>query len=171
MNLTRRGFPPAAPIVTVVLALACSAAATPVSPSPTVDQLNWMAGSWSGESGGARMEEHWMEPRGGMMLGLHRDLLPDGAVFFEYLRIETTPEGIVYVASPRGGKSTNFRLLESKGRRVVFHNPDHDFPQRIIYELRDEARLCARIEGKREGREAATEWCWTQTEASASGPR
>lgn len=153
MNLTRRDFPPVAPIVAVVLALACSGAVTPASPSPTVDQLNWMAGSWSG----------------GMMLGLHRDLLPDGDVFFEYLRIETTPEGIVYVASPRGGKSTNFRLLESKGRRVVFHNPGHDFPQRVIYELRDAGRLCARIEGEREGREAATEWCWTRVDAS--GPR
>jgi hypothetical protein len=135
-------------------------AASSPSEAPSVERLSWLAGTWSGESGGMRMEEHWMEPRGGMMLGLHRDLLPGGKLFFEYLRIETTEQGIAYVASPRGGRSTRFPLLEMTERRVVFENPDHDFPQRIAYELREAGRLCARIEGEQDGKSKASEWCW-----------
>jgi hypothetical protein len=136
---------------------------TPDSPPPRLEQLRWMVGSWSGESGGVRMEEHWIEPRGGVMLGLHRDLLPDDGLFFEYLRIEQTPEGIVYFASPRGSKTTPFRMLELRGQRVVFHNPEHDFPQRIIYELRDGTTLCARIEGDENNQPKSREWCWKKT--------
>ncbi len=39
----------------------------------TLNGLDWMLGSWSGEDDGVHMEEHWLPPRGGVMLGLHRD--------------------------------------------------------------------------------------------------
>ena len=32
-------------------------------------------------------------------------------------------------------------------RKVVFENPEHDFPQRIIYQLDDDGNLAGRIEG------------------------
>src|SRR5262249_42052103 len=36
-------------------------------------QLGWLAGSWSGEEHGTVSEEVWLAPRGGLMLGMHRD--------------------------------------------------------------------------------------------------
>ena len=36
---------------------------------------------------------------------------------------------------------------------VVFENPQHDFPQRIIYRLEKDGSLLARIEGVNQGRE------------------
>lgn len=43
--------------------------------------------------------------------------------------------------------------------KAVFENPEHDFPQRILY-WRDGANLCARIEGTQKGKPAGQEWCW-----------
>lgn len=135
--------------------------------NPTLESLDWLAGHWSIEKGGTTMEEYWTPPAGGVMLGLHRDVFPNGRSFFEYLRIEKGPDGLVYRASPAGRPPTSFRLVELEGRRVVFENPDHDFPQRIIYEGRDDRTLHARIEGVQNGKDAATDWIWQRERCGA----
>ncbi len=44
--------------------------------------------------------------------------------------------------------------------KVVFENPEHDFPQRIIYERGDEGSLGARIEGIQNGKASSSKWTW-----------
>ena len=121
-----------------------------------------MAGAWGAEVEGTAMEEHWTAPRAGLMVGMHRDVLPSGKAFFEFLRIETRADGIVYVAMPRGATPTDFPLKESTARRVVFENLKHDFPQRILYWLDERGALHARIEGTVKGKTRAEEWTWTK---------
>ena len=126
-----------------------------------LEGLGWMAGTWSGEKGGTASEEVWTQPRGGMMLGLHRDVAGGKAVSFEFLRIQATPEGVVYFASPRGAPPTPFRLVENESgpARAVFENPKHDFPVRILYWLGADGALHARIEGPGQ-KPKAFEWVW-----------
>lgn len=121
-----------------------------------IETLGWMAGRWRSEGEHGLTEELWMPPAGGLMLGLHRDLFPSGKVFFEYLRIESSAGGPLYQASPAGRPPTPFRAVELSERHVVFENPDHDFPQRIIYRLDSDGALLAAVEG--EGRRK--EWRW-----------
>jgi len=125
-----------------------------------LSSLSWMAGNWSGVQGGVDMEEFWQQPKGNTMLGLHRDVAGGKTVSFEFLRIEATPEAITYWASPRGRPATPFRLIEQKGKRVVFENAKHDFPQRVIYWLGDDGAMHAKIEGTMNGKPAAEEWTW-----------
>ena len=56
--------------------------------------------------------------------------------------------------------ATPFPLKDVSGTRVVFENPAHDFPQRIIY-WKDGADLRARIEGTQNGKEGSMEWRWS----------
>ena len=124
------------------------------------DFPSWMTGSWAATVDGVRMEEHWTSAGGGIMLGMHRDVRPNGKVFFEFLRIERRDGKLAYVAQPRGRDATVFPLKTITGSRVVFENLQHDFPQRIIY-WREGARLCARIEGPMKGEEVSEQWCWS----------
>jgi hypothetical protein len=98
------------------------------------------------------------------MLGLSRTTRGTGQVFFEFLRIERTPQGIVYLASPGGQPATPFALVECAGHRAIFANPQHDHPQRIIYWREDEGSLCARIEGHRDGQVRTSSWTWRSAE-------
>ncbi len=122
--------------------------------------LAWMAGNWTGVHDGVEMEEHWLAPKGNTMLALHRDVVGGRTVSFEFLRIEATPDGITYWASPRGRPATPFRLVALKDKRVVFENADHDYPQRIIYWLGNDGSLHAKIEGILGGKPASEEWTW-----------
>lgn len=137
----------------LVLAFALT---TPLFAEPKLADLSWMAGHWTGSKDGLQMEEIWLAPRGGVMLGMHRDA-KGAKASFEFLRIVETPDGIVYLAQPGGKPATPFPLAESSKGRAVFANPQHDFPKRIIYWLHDE-QLCARVEGDGE---MAEEWCWS----------
>ena len=85
---------------------------------------------------------------------------------FEYLRIQRTPSGIVYLASPAGRDPTPFPLTTLEDRRVVFENPDHDFPQRITYWLDETGALHARVEGDVNGDTRTDEWVWQRTHAA-----
>ena len=142
--------------------MAALAAPRPGAQPPAADpaRLSWLEGHWQGEGGGVATEEHWTSAKGGALLGLHRDVRDGRMVSFEFLRIEATPDGLVYFASPRSAPPVPFTAVEVGERRVVFENRRHDFPQRILYWLDAEGALHARIEGPRGGRTVSEEWVW-----------
>ena len=128
----------------------------------TLDELNWLSGYWTGVQEEIRMEELWLPASGRLMPGVHRDIDPLGKTFFEFLRIESTDTGLVYLASPAGKPAIAFPSCEIGERRVVFENLKHDYPQRILY-WREGNRLHARIEGMVDNVLKAHEWVWTIT--------
>lgn len=145
-------------LVGLVPALPARAAPAQSELPTTVSALAWMAGTWTGAVDGLEMEESWLPPKGGSLLGLHREVRAGAMVLFEFLRISETADGIVYYGSPRGRAPTPFALVESGERRAVFANPAHDYPQRISYWLDSAGALHARVEGA--GGADPEEWTW-----------
>ena len=125
-----------------------------------IQRLSWMAGSWASDSAGTRIEEHWTEPSGGLMLGMHRDVVRGRATSFEFLRIEGDSTGVRYLAQPKGRLAFPFPMKEIGDRSVVFENKEHDFPQRILYWLDRDGALHARTEGKVGAKMMSEEWRW-----------
>lgn len=117
-----------------------------------VDRLHWMAGCWEMRTPTRVTHEQWMSPLGGMMLGMSRTVVRDVAREFEALRLENRDGAATYIAQPAGQPATAFRASAVSDTAVVFSNPAHDFPQRIIYAKAGADSLIARIEGDRGGR-------------------
>jgi hypothetical protein len=129
----------------------------------TLDELDWLAGYWTGDDAGTRMEEVWLPRRGEMMLGMHVDLFASGRSFFEYLRIEQRGDTLVLLASPRGRPPTAFIANSVTDSSVMFENPDHDFPQEINYRM-EGGKLHAGIAGIQDGTRQTAEWVWSPSE-------
>jgi len=126
----------------------------------SISELSWMMGTWRTEQDGRRSEEYWSRSNDSTLIGLGRTFQDEHQVFIEYLAIEERPDDLVYMASPNGRvPPTEFRLVESGPTKAVFANPNHDFPQRLIYE-RDGDTMHARIEGKENGKNRYEEWTW-----------
>jgi Domain of unknown function (DUF6265) len=128
------------------LILACS----PVhgaAQAARVEDLRWLTGSWSMVSDGTTVEEHWTEAASNAILAVGRTVVGGRVVFFEFLRIEARPDGVFYVAQPRGAPPTDFRLTSWDGQRVIFENPHHDFPKRITYTRISPDSMVARVDG------------------------
>ena len=86
------------------------------------------------------------------MLGTSRVVRNGKTIAYEFIQIrETGDEGLEFIAKPSGQAETAFQLLTLSQREVIFENPQHDFPQRIIYRLDADGALKARIEGTVDG--------------------
>jgi len=119
-----------------------------------VDALVWLAGCWQGGDADRIIEEQWMAPRGGTLIGMSRTVAGDRTAEHESLQIRQQEDGVFYVARPSGEAQTSFTLVSDAARlstEAVFENLRHDFPQRIIYRLQPDGSLLARIEGAKDG--------------------
>jgi len=120
---------------------------------PSVARMSWMTGCWSYIDGDPGSGEQWMAPAGGTLLGMSRTVSDGKTVAFEFLRIAEDDKGTPsLVALPSGQAATTFTLLRQSDNEVAFENPEHDFPQRVIYRLTPGPTLIGRIEGTVKGK-------------------
>ena len=70
----------------------------------------------------------------------------------EILRMDDTLRYVARVSNQNYNEPVIFNELENSPERLVFENPDHSFPQRIGYRLKEQGRIEAFIEGKEDGR-------------------
>ena len=130
-----------------ILALTLQAAPAP-TPSD-INRLAFLGGCWTlTRPNGTKIEEQWLAPAGGAMIGMSRSVRDGKLREFEFMRILASGEGkLQFVAIPSGQAEAAFPVKEISENAVTFENPQHDFPQRILYRLVDKDTLVARIEG------------------------
>lgn len=92
------------------------------------------------------------------MLGLSRTVADGRTVAFEFLRIESRADGVVYVAQPQGRPPVEFKLTQRSENRAVFENPQHDHPKVIRYSKEADGSLRAEIEGDEKGKHKKMEF-------------
>jgi hypothetical protein len=136
-----------------------SAAAVAGGAKPGVESLAWLAGTWRFERNGRVVTERWTEPAGGMMLGTSQTIASGHTLEYEFIALRADAAGdVFYVAKPSGQAEASFKLVRAGAREAVFENPQHDFPQRISYVLKDDGTLLAAIEGTRNGKTRRVEF-------------
>jgi hypothetical protein len=119
--------------------------------SPEMQKLAWISGCWKSE-GNPQSEEQWTKLEAQSMIGMGRTIANGKTVFHEFLQIRERSDGIYYIAQPNGETAVPFKLVKVNNNAAVFENPQHDFPQRIIYQLMIDGSLFAAIEGEEKGK-------------------
>ena len=100
-----------------------------------------------------------MPPAGGTMLGMSRTVARGRTVEYEFIVLRKESDGTVnYVAKPSRQSETAFKLVRAGANEAVFENPQHDFPQRILYQLKPGGQLMAAIEGTKNGKTRRVEF-------------
>jgi Domain of unknown function (DUF6265) len=125
--------------------------------------LQWITGCWERRAGGTLITEQWTQPRAHMMLGTGQTTRGDSTTEYEQLRIFDRGSQVVYGAMPSGQPSAEFVATGVTDTLVVFSNPTHDFPQRVIYRRRGPDSLLARIEGMRGGQLRGVDFPYSRT--------
>jgi hypothetical protein len=122
-------------------------AITSAPQQPTPKSVAWLAGCWRMVSGSRVIDEMWMPEKGGVMLGVSRTVRADSMMSYEFLRIYGRSATLVYAANPSGQTPAEFIATLPVRDSVVFDNPSHDFPQRLVYRRVSSDSLNARVEG------------------------
>jgi hypothetical protein len=119
--------------------------------------LAWFHGCWGGVVNQRDFREQWLPLTGDTMVGISQTTLRGKTVDFEYLRLESRPEGVFYVATQADKSEAAFRLsartTAGGDELFTFVNaaPAVEYPQRIIYRRGSEGWLYVTVEGKVRG--------------------
>ena len=143
-----------------VVLLASVAHAQAPSAKPTLQDFAWLAGHWRIEDGDRLVDEQWMAPAGGLMIGMARNVQAGKVREYEFTLLRQEPNGdILYIASPSKQAETAFKLTSLRDGEAVFENPQHDFPKKIVYARQADGSLLAAIEGPgRDGKPRRVEY-------------
>jgi len=143
---------------TILIVISLSGAIGAQVAKPSLNDLSWLAGCWEANRNGRELTEQWMKPAGQTMLGMGRTVANGKTVEFEFLQIVEREDAVYYVARPSGQPEASFKAIKLAKQEVIFENPEHDFPQRIIYRLQTDGALFARIEGTANGKARGFEY-------------
>lgn len=138
------------------------------SPTP-IEDLSWMSGYWLSCEGGREVSETWSDPRGGLMAGVSVTVGRSSQGSLEFMRIWPVGETLAFLAQPSGVPATVFPLIEAAPNRAVFENPEHDFPQQVIYSREGDV-LTGRIEGLANGQPQSMTWTYTTATLNSRCP-
>ena len=148
-------------MLTLAVMIGWSGAGIAQAPA-TIADAGFIAGCWSFERNGRMVEEHWLAPAGGSLLGVSRTVAGGKTAEFEFLQIRETSDGLAYIAKPSGQPEATFKMASKASNTIVFENPTHDFPQRISYK-REGDTLTARVEGTMNGKARGIDFPYKRT--------
>jgi len=106
------------------------------------------------------VEERWMLPRAGSMLGVGRTTRGEKLIEHEFVVLTERDGRLAYEAHPSGQPTATFLSRPITGREVVFEDPTHDFPQRVGYKSTGPGQLLAWVEGTSGGRTRRVEFAY-----------
>jgi hypothetical protein len=136
------------------------------TPSLTIDRVAWLQGCWESTAAQRSVEETWMAPRGGTMLGMGRTVRDGELVEYELIVLREQGGQLAYHAHPSGQPSAVFLSTSVTGSSVLFENPQHDFPQKVGYR-RDGDALSAWVEGTLNGKARRVDFSYRRTRCPA----
>ena len=116
--------------------------------------MDWLEGRWRGPADEGTWEAIYSGPEGGMILSLNKQIVDDKVILFEFERFVVQDGEVVMAPSPAGRPSpVVFTLTEfdAEGRRAVFENPRHDFPQILVYHRHAHDKLRIQVQARGEG--------------------
>ena len=130
-----------------------SAEESPIAP------LAWLEGCWESDVNKRQTREHWLPLRGDLLLGMSQTVTQGKTQDYEYLRMESRPDGVYYVVLPSGENATSFKyegtsavvMGDRTDDEFVFTNSTLEFPNKIVYRRAREGWLYVSVSGKVKG--------------------
>lgn len=136
---------------TILILLLYFATQPAIAQTNKLPGLQWLKGTWVVQlKDGAAFEEwHYVNDSTykseSYIVKTNGDTIPQESVILVYRNKQ-----MFYIPTVHGqnnGKPVPFKITSIKATGFVAENPEHDFPQRIIYILKDARHLHASIEG------------------------
>ena len=119
-----------------------------------INQLQWLLGTWTNESGDEFSQETWSKENASSFTGFSFTQVGKQTVFSETMALEQKRDSLlltVATANQNDEKPVTFKLVSSENGQFTFENKDNDFPERIIYTNPVKDSLHAWIEGSVNG--------------------
>jgi hypothetical protein len=127
--------------------------AADVTACDSLDTARWILGKWVADHGENRIIEEWRSLGSETFEGAGRTMSrKTGAmVSSESLRLVAMSSSVYYIAKVSDNAyPVAFALTTCPAGRLVFENPGHDFPKRIVYSIQPDDSISVEVSDGRD---------------------
>jgi hypothetical protein len=131
---------------------------TTASTHPNMVKAAWFIGEWENRSAEGDLVENWKMVNDSLYMGESYFIVKGDTVFAEKVALVDIYGKMSYNVSVEGqnaDEAVPFAMTSINDEEVVFENPEHDFPSKIIYKNVAPDSLVAKISGTKEGKPAS----------------
>lgn len=138
-------------LFSAIMLIAILFAFTPTKQPSSFQQLIQLTGgTWVMKTKVSTTCEEWKKKNSSVLTAISYRIKGKDTAQLETVELVMKGNEINYIATTANdndSKPVAFKLVETKGSKFTFSNPQHDFPQRVIYEFVNKDSLHAWIEG------------------------
>lgn len=120
-----------------------------------VENANWLVGRWENNSDEGNLSEFWTKANDSTFHGESYFVIKNDTVFGEKVELMQRGKDFIYearVAKQNDEKPVPFKLTTSSETEMVWENPAHDYPNKIVYQNVGNDSLVAEIFGTKDGK-------------------
>ena len=117
--------------------------------------LEWLVGSWESSSDFGDIQENWEKINDSVFQGTSYLIKEKDTLHSESIALEIKDDQILYVPIVKGQNNDQpviFLLTKQTPNQLVFENPNHDYPKKIVYNQITTDSLVAVISGTQGGK-------------------
>lgn len=123
-----------------------------------IKQVDWLLGEWKNTTTASDFTEKWSQKTDSSFTGKSYVLVGKDTVFNENVLLEQRNDSLFYnvvVKNELESESISFYMTKSDEKQLIFENPKHDFPTKIVYNKIGNDSIFAQIFGKQDGKEVS----------------
>lgn len=121
-----------------------------------IEKANWLIGTWENKTKRGSIYETWTKASDVQFTGKSYALKNNDTTVFETFELVQKQNSLFYIPTVKNQNNNlpvSFSLQSISDDKLVFENPEHDFPQIISYTRVTPDSLVAEISGKNNGQE------------------
>ncbi|QSB26141.1 DUF6265 family protein [Flavobacterium sp. CLA17] len=116
---------------------------------------DWLIGNWENKSPDGLLIENWQKVNDSTFSATSYFIKGKDTLHFEKIVLSQKGEKLTYSATVNGqnnDKAIDFPSTSETETKLVFENPQHDYPQKISYTKGANNTLTAEVTGKLQGK-------------------
>lgn len=116
---------------------------------------DWLIGTWENKSNEGDMVETWSKNNDSLYSGSSYFIKGKDTLHSESIQLTQKANVVLYTPTVKGQNNNqpiSFQLTKQTSKQLVFENPKHDFPQKIVYQQITADSLVATISGIQQGK-------------------
>ena len=121
-----------------------------------LEKANWFIGEWGNKSAEGDLTERWKKGNDSVYDGeSYFVTAKSDTVFAEHIKLEEANGKLTYIVTvpnQNNGEAVHFEMTSGTENQLVFENPKHDFPNKIMYNKVGNDSLVAEIFGTKKGK-------------------
>lgn len=124
----------------------------------SVQNASWLIGNWGNTLPDGSFIEKWTKESDSVYKAESYFIANNDTLFAEYVTLGKINDTLAYTVTVPGQnneKPVSFKLISMSGNKLVFENPQHDYPSKIEYIKITADSIVAVISGAKKGKQAS----------------